>query len=114
MYIYSMDTNLLRGSLETIIVHLLSQQEEMYGYEITKMVKELSQGHIKLTEGALYPKLHKLEADGILEVETKSIGNRYRKYYKLTDKGQKEKTNLLAEMNEYINTMALILNLKPI
>jgi PadR family transcriptional regulator PadR len=36
----------------------------MYGYEITQKVKEVSEGGIMLTEGALYPALHKLEAEG--------------------------------------------------
>ena len=38
----------------------------MYGYEITQKVKELTKNKIQITEGALYPLLHKLEAEGIV------------------------------------------------
>ena len=58
-----MSTNpLLKGSLQTIILKLLEDNDQMYGYEITQKVKEVSEGEIMLTEGALYPALHKLEA----------------------------------------------------
>ena len=56
--------DLLKGTLRTIVLKLLADNGRMYGYEITKRVEELSAGKIKLTFGALYPVLHKLEADG--------------------------------------------------
>ena len=74
-----MSKKLYRGSLETIILKLLADNKEMYGYEITQVVKEMTEGTLELTEGALYPALHKLEGKGILTTETKFIGNRYRK-----------------------------------
>jgi DNA-binding PadR family transcriptional regulator len=84
----------------------------MYGYEITRIVKELSQGSLKLTEGALYPSLHKLEADGLLEVSIENIGNRSRKYYSLTKKGEKESIEKLKELNHFFTQMQQVLNLK--
>lgn len=105
-----MNSKLLRGSLETIILKLLSEQKEMYGYEITQIVKEMTAGEIKLTEGALYPALHKLEAKGILMSETKSIGNRYRKYYSMTKQGKKEVPHILNEMEKYLSSIQMILN----
>jgi len=84
----------------------------MYGYEITQKVKELTKGELKITEGALYPALHKLEAEGTLEVEIANIGNRLRKYYKLTEQGTKETVNRLAEMQEFLKTMQHIVSPK--
>jgi PadR family transcriptional regulator PadR len=55
-------SELLKGTLQTIILKVLKDEGKMYGYEITQKVKELSEGRIQLTEGALYPALHKLEA----------------------------------------------------
>jgi DNA-binding PadR family transcriptional regulator len=107
-----MNPKLLRGSLETIIIKLLSDHGEMYGYEMTKMVKDLTDEGVKITEGALYPALHKLEAKGILLVETRSIGNRFRKYYKLTEFGQKEVDIQVSEMHDYINQMLTLLKPK--
>ncbi|MCF6280117.1 MAG: PadR family transcriptional regulator [Flavobacteriaceae bacterium] len=103
---------LYKGSLQTIILKLLEENDRMYGYEITQKVKELTKGELKITEGALYPALHKLEANGTLEVEVANIGNRLRKYYKLTEQGTKETVNRLAEMQEFLKTMQHIVNPK--
>lgn len=108
-----MNSNLLRGSLETIIIKMLSDHGEMYGYEMTKLVREQSDGSINITEGALYPKLHKLEADGIIVSESRSIGNRFRKYYRLTEKGTQEQVKIMEEMTEYLNSMFNLLQIKP-
>jgi len=103
---------LYKGSLQTIILKLLEEQDKMYGYEITQKVKELTKGELKITEGALYPALHKMEAEGLLDVEIVNIGNRMRKYYKLTEHGTKETANKLAELEEFIKTMQKLVNPK--
>lgn len=103
----------LKGSLQTIILKLLEDKAEMYGYEITQKVKEISGGDILLTEGALYPALHKLEADGFLETFTQVVDNRVRKYYRLTEQGGKEVTSKLTEAQAYIEQLQTLLNLKP-
>jgi PadR family transcriptional regulator PadR len=56
----------------------------MYGYEITQKVKVLTNGKIDISEGALYPILHKLERNGTLKTEKVYIGKRVRKYYRFT------------------------------
>ncbi|NVK52044.1 MAG: PadR family transcriptional regulator [Flavobacteriaceae bacterium] len=103
---------LYKGSLQTIILKLLAQNDKMYGYEITQKVKELTKGELKITEGALYPALHKLEAEGLLDVEVVKVGNRLRKYYKLTENGTKETVNKLAEMQEFLKTMQQLVSPK--
>jgi PadR family transcriptional regulator PadR len=108
-----MSTNpLLKGSLQTIILKLLEDNDQMYGYEITQKVKEVSEGGIMLTEGALYPALHKLEADGFLETFTQVVDNRVRKYYRLTEQGGKEVTSKLNEAQAFIEQLQTLLNLK--
>lgn len=115
MYIRFMKpkNQLFKGSLTTIVLRLLSEQDRMYGYEITKKVKELSQGSLVLTEGALYPALHKLEADGLVAVSIEHVDNRPRKYYSLTRNGKKEVKNKLEELKTFIAQLELLLNLKP-
>lgn len=109
-----MSTNpLLKGTLQTIILKLLEDNAEMYGYEITQKVKEVTAGEIMLTEGALYPALHKLEADGFLETFTQVVDNRVRKYYRLTQEGGKEVTSKLSEAQSFIEQLQALLNLKP-
>ncbi|MGK0255026.1 MAG: PadR family transcriptional regulator PadR [Mariniflexile sp.] len=106
------NSNLYKGSLTTIILKLLKENDKMYGYEITQKVKELTNGELKITEGALYPSLHKLEADGLLDVEVAKVDNRLRKYYKLTEQGAKETVSKLAELENYMATMQALLNPK--
>lgn len=106
-------TELLKGSLQTIILKLLSENGKMYGYEITQRVKELSGGAILLTEGALYPTLHKLEAEGLVTTETVNIGKRIRKYYTLTSQGGSLAAEKVQEFMEFVQTMKVILSSKP-
>ena len=106
------NSQLYKGSLNTIIMKLLEEQGRMYGYEITQKVKEITKGELNITEGALYPALHKLEADGLLDVEVEKVDNRLRKYYKLTEKGTTETVNRLAELEEFIKNMRSIVNPK--
>lgn len=113
MYICAMNsTELLKGTLKTILLKLLAENEQMYGYEITQRVKELTAGKLLLTEGALYPTLHKLEAEGLVVVERVEFGGRTRKYYRLTPSGSKATANKLQEFEEFVHTMRLILNPK--
>ena len=105
-------SNLYKGSLTTIILKLLNEHDKMYGYEITQKVKEITKNELKLTEGALYPSLHKMEAQGLLDVEVVKIGKRGRKYYKLTESGTKETVDKLAELESYIRNMRALVNPK--
>jgi DNA-binding PadR family transcriptional regulator len=101
--------DLLKGTLRTIILKLLSENQELYGYEITQKVEELSNGGVKLTFGALYPVLHKLESEGLLKTNKQQTGKRTRIYYSLTQQGKKTSKIKLAEFTEFVNTMQYIL-----
>jgi PadR family transcriptional regulator, regulatory protein PadR len=84
----------------------------MYGYEITQKVKELTGSKIQITEGALYPTLHALEAEGTLFTETVNIGKRVRKYYSLTNEGKSKATEKVNEFADFIDTMKFLLDIK--
>ena len=103
---------LLKGTLQTIILKVLKDNGKMYGYEITQKVKTLSDGTILLTEGALYPALHKLEAEGALQTETVLVGKRTRKYYSLTSKGKIQVRERVGEFVEFIKTMSSVLQVQ--
>ncbi len=103
---------LYKGCLEPVLLKLLSENGKMYGYEITQKVKELTSGELAITEGALYPLLHRLEGEGILEVQMEYIGNRVRKYYTLTKAGKKQKSKAVAELEQFKNTLQLLLQPK--
>ena len=100
---------LLKGTLQTIVLKVLHDHGKMYGYEITQRVKELSDNRIFLTEGALYPTLHKLEGEGLLKTETVNIGRRVRKYYTLTSSGKSLAKERVYDFVDFIRTMASVL-----
>lgn len=106
------NSQLYKGSLTTILLKLLEENGRMYGYEMTRKVKELTADEVTINEGALYPALHKLEADGLLTVEVVSAGNRLRKYYTITPKGQTETVDRLAELGEFVKHMQILLGPK--
>jgi PadR family transcriptional regulator, regulatory protein PadR len=116
LYIYlsmAINNELFKGTLQTIILQLLTENKRMYGYEITQKVKTITNGSLLLKEGALYPALHKLEAEGLLETTTEVVDNRLRKYYALSQSGEKEVVNKLQEAKDFIAQLQLLLNLKP-
>jgi DNA-binding PadR family transcriptional regulator len=106
-------TELLKGTLKTIILKLLADNKKMYGYEITQRVKELTMDRIQITEGALYPTLHALEADGLVTTETEFIGRRVRKYYSLSPAGKTRAKEKVKELASFIETMVSLLDIKP-
>lgn len=112
-YVIMANNKLYKGSLATIILRLLEENDRMYGYEICQKVKELTDGQLIVTEGALYPALHKLEGDGFLRVEYQEVDGRMRKYYLLTEDGQKETASKMAELESFIKQMQLLLDWKP-
>jgi PadR family transcriptional regulator, regulatory protein PadR len=115
MYIYSMNKgNFCKGCLEPIVLELLRKQGRMYGYEITQKVKDLTRGELTITEGALYPLLHRLEAEGVLTAELEHIGKRVRKYYRLTRVGKKQTNIATLELRTFLQTMQALINPKTI
>jgi len=110
MYYCSMySKELLKGTIDTIILNLLANNEKMYGYEISQRVKEQTDGKILLKDGSLYPALHKLLKQGLLGFEEQKIGKRVRKYYFLTTQGKLEKEQHLIELRDFIKTMQQVI-----
>lgn len=105
-------TELLKGTLKTIVLKLLNDTDKMYGYEITQKVKELTGDKIQITEGALYPTLHALEKDGLVSTEIEYIGKRQRKYYTISKSGKTKTQEKLSELTEFMETMVFLLDLK--
>ena len=106
-------SELIKGTLKTIVLNLLKEHGKMYGYEIAQKVKELTDGKIQITEGALYPTLHSLEQNGELDIEKQFLGKRVRKYYSLTEQGQQTAAVKVNELTDFINTMKFLLDLEP-
>jgi DNA-binding PadR family transcriptional regulator len=106
-------SELLKGSLKTIILKILKEEGPMHGYAITRKVEEITAGKIKLTYGALYPVLHKLESDEVLVTTSEIYNNRMRVYYALTHKGHSVVKEKIEELKEFIQSLQNIIELKP-
>ena len=82
-------TELKKGSIQLCIMTLLKRQR-MYGFQMIKELRELSDGYFDLKEGTLYPALHRLEKKGYLVSEWVTSDDRPpKKYYRLTAEGKK-------------------------
>lgn len=77
---------------------------------MTQRAKELTEGELEMTEGALYPLLHKLEADGLIFSEAQEVNGRSRKYYLMTEKGKKQQATQEVEMKSYLFNLNTIFN----
>ena len=109
---FNMKKNALyKGTLQNIVLKLLAKEVKMYGYQITQRAKELTKGEVEMTEGALYPILHKLENEGIIYSEMQNVNGRDRKYYLLTEKGKKQQAAQEAEMKSYLFNLNVIFNI---
>ena len=106
-------SELIKGTLKTIVLNLLKENDKMYGYEISQKVKERTSEKIQLTEGALYPTLHALEKNGDVITEKVYIGKRVRKYYRLTDQGTKTANERVDEFADFVKTMQFLLDIEP-
>lgn len=108
---FKSNKTLYKGTLQNIILKLLASEVKMYGYQMTQRAKELTKGHLAMTEGALYPILHKLENEGIIESEIQTVNGRDRKYYLLTEKGKKQQVKQEEEMKNYLLNLNTIFNI---
>jgi DNA-binding PadR family transcriptional regulator len=106
-------TDLIKGSLKIIVLKLLKEEGPMHGYAITRKVEELTDGKIKLTYGALYPILHKLESEKILVIASENYNNRMRIYYSLTPQGHSTVIEKIGELNDFIEALRRIVDMKP-
>ena len=105
--------NLYKGTLSTIILKLLNENGRLYGYEISRMVRDITNGELEITEGALYPLLHRLEKKGCVKVEKVTVENRERKYYTLTKVGVVSCKEKLKEVTDFrVNMYRIFGNVK--
>src|SRR5205823_11593659 len=89
MYSSSMiSKELVAASTEPLILSLLSK-DESYGYALIQNVKQLSGEKLQWTDGMLYPVLHRMEEEGLIQSQwRKSESGRKRKYYSIKKQGK--------------------------
>ncbi len=83
-------TPLLKGTVDLLILHSLRQGPH-HGYEVSRWVRDRTDGVLAVEDAALYQALHRLEEKGWIESEWGlSDNNRRAKYYQLTNDGRRE------------------------
>jgi DNA-binding PadR family transcriptional regulator len=91
---------LVAASTVPLVLSVLAEGES-YGYALIQRVRELSGGRIEWTEGMLYPVLHWMEEQGLVEAEWKEAETgRKRKYYRLRPAGRR---TLVAERKQWLS-----------
>ena len=100
---------LLKGSTGTMILQLLSEQD-MYGYMIIGQIEARSDSVFRMSERSLYPILHAMEKDGLLEAYRQiSESGKERKYYRITSKGRLQLSLKLDEWKLFTSSVSKVL-----
>ena len=83
-------TDSLQGSLDLLVLKILSRRPRLHGYAIMSAIQDMSGAVLRAEEGSLYPALHRMEETGWIRAEwiTKGTGRRAR-VYELTAAGKK-------------------------
>ena len=105
--------DLVAASATPLILSILTEGDS-YGYAIIKRVRELSGGHMKWTDGMLYPVLHRLQKQGFIESYlTESTTGRERKYYRLKKNGVRALAEYKSQWTLVHNALQQVWESKP-
>ena len=101
----SKPSDLVQGTLDLLLLKILALQP-LHGWAISRRLKSISGDVLQVSEGSLYPALHKLEQEGWITAEWRpSENNRRAKFYSLTRAGRKQ---LQLETNNWDRLAAAI------
>jgi len=99
---------LVAASTTTLVLSILSEGDN-YGYALIQRVREVSGGKLEWSEGMLYPVLHWMEKERLIDSEWREMENgRKRKYYRIRREGRK---NLQAEKEQWTAVHSTLVNL---
>lgn len=98
----------LKGTLPTLILEVLAH-EPSHGYRIAQKIKHRSDGLLDFKEGTLYPALHKLENEGMVESYEGVENGRPRRYYRITQPGRKALSKDRADWRQLSRAVSIIL-----
>ena len=107
----SKPSDLLQGTLDLLILRTLALGS-MHGWAVAGRIRQISQDVLQITQGALYPALHRLEQQGWLRAEwRKSETGRDAKYYALTRAGRAQLEKELAQWERLSNAVGLVIRM---
>jgi DNA-binding PadR family transcriptional regulator len=97
-----------KGSTDFLILSLLVNRP-MYGYEIIQQLEQRSGGYFEMKEGLLYPALHRMQQNGWLSSDWRSVDGRRRKYYAVTRLGSEVLGEQAAEWRTFLEQLYALL-----
>jgi PadR family transcriptional regulator, regulatory protein PadR len=98
-----------KGSAELLLLSLLDGQQR-HGYEIGKLIEQRSNGELRFHAASLYPLLYRLEKRGWIQGRwVEKGGQRRRRFYQLTARGQKELAVQRQNWQAFVNAMGLVI-----
>src|SRR5688572_21048886 len=100
---------LLQGTLPLLILRTLATGPN-HGFAIARHIKQISKSVLRIEQGSMYPALHRMELDGLIESYWDTTeNNRKAKYYRLTRRGRRELTTETERWNSIAAAIAAIL-----
>lgn len=110
----SKPVDLVQGTLDLLILKILGLQP-MHGWALSQRLKQVSGDVLQVSEGSLYPALHKLEQQGWIKAEWKaSDNNRRAKFYSLTRLGTRQLAKETANWDRLSNAISSVVRLTEV
>lgn len=107
-------SNFKKGSVEMLLLQLLKSEGDCYGYQLSQLINQRSNGVLVIPEGSMYPTLYKLIDNKYISDYKKTVGKRMtRVYYHLEKDGVARLNELLEDYKEVANAIDLIMNYDP-
>ncbi|HXR77441.1 MAG TPA: PadR family transcriptional regulator [Bryobacteraceae bacterium] len=105
-------TDALQGSLDLLVLKILSRRAPLHGYGIMTAIEEISGDALRVEEGSIYPALHRMEEAGLVRAKwiEKSNGRRARSY-EMTARGRKQLTSEEARWTAVTSAVQRVLKL---
>ena len=101
----------MRTGSTTVMVLRLLAEKPMYGYQVVKELQARSEGYFDLEQGTLYPALHRLEKDELVESQWEVVEDGpSRKYYHITDKGRVELEKSVRQWSDFSRHLLKLLD----
>ena len=107
----SRPSDLVQGTLDLLILKMLAL-EPLHGWAISRRLRQISDDVLQVSDGSLYPALHKLEQEGWITAEWKQTeNNRRAKFYSLTRLGKKQLASETANWQRLSSAISQVVNL---
>ena len=110
----SRPADLVQGTLDLLVLKILAL-EPLHGWAISQRLKQVSSDILQVSDGSLYPALHKLEQQGWIKAEWKpSENNRRAKFYALTRKGRRQLEKETADWQRLSGAISLVVQFQSV